>query len=45
MDPKVDPKISMMMGAVSAGFAIDQIGNKFYYNFQTLKKHLTHIFK
>ena len=42
---KVDKKISMMMGAISAGFAIDQIGNKFYYNWQTLKKHLTHIFK
>jgi len=42
---KVDHKISMMMGAISAGFAIDQIGNKFYYNLQTLKKHLTHIFK
>ena len=42
---KVDPKISMMMGAISAGFAIEKIGNKFYYDFQTLKKHLTHIFK
>ena len=42
---KVDKKISMMMGAISAGFATNQIGNKFYYNFQTLKKHLTHIFK
>ncbi len=42
---KVDKKISMMMGAISAGFAINRIGNKFYYNFQTLKKHLTHIFK
>jgi len=42
---KVDPKISMMIGAVSAGFAIEKIGNKFYYDFQTLKKHLTHIFK
>jgi DNA-binding NarL/FixJ family response regulator len=35
----------MMMGAISAGFAVDQIGNKLYYNFQTCKKHLTHIFK
>ena len=34
---KIDKRISMMMGAISAGFAIDQIGNKFYYNFQTLK--------
>ena len=42
---KVDSKISMIMGAISAGFAIEQIGNKSYYNFQTLKKHLTHIFK
>ena len=42
---KVDSKISMMMGAISAGFAIDKIGNKFYYNFKTLKKHLNHIFK
>ena len=40
-----DNKISMIMGAISAGFAIDHIGNKSYYNFQTLKKHLTHIFK
>ena len=42
---KVDPKISMMMGAVSAGFSIEKIGNKSYYDFQTLKKHFTHIFK
>ena len=42
---KIDSKISMMIGAISAGFAIGQMGNKFYYNFQTLKKHLTHIFK
>jgi rfaE bifunctional protein kinase chain/domain/rfaE bifunctional protein nucleotidyltransferase chain/domain len=42
---KVDSKISMILGAISAGFAIEQIGNKSYYNFQTLKKHLTHIFK
>ena len=41
---KVDNKISMLLGAISAGFAIAQIGNKFYYSFQTLKKHLTHIF-
>ena len=45
MGAKINNKISMMMGAISAGFAIDHIGNKFYYNFQTLKKHLTHIFK
>jgi len=45
MGSKIDSKISMMMGAISAGFSIDQVGNKFYYNFQTLKKHLTHIFK
>jgi len=45
MGSKIDGKISMMMGAISAGFAIDHIGNKFYYNFETLKKHLTHIFK
>lgn len=45
MGSNIDNKISMMMGAISAGFAIDQIGNKFYYNFQTLRKHLTHIFK
>ena len=42
---KVDNKISMLLGAISAGLAVEQIGNKFYYNFQTLKKHLTHIFK
>jgi len=42
---KINNKISMMMGAISAGFAIEQIGNKLYYNFETLKKHLTHIFK
>ncbi len=42
---KVDNKISMLLGAISAGVAVEQIGNKFYYNFQTLKKHLTHIFK
>ena len=42
---KVDNKISMLLGAISAGFAVEQMGNKFYYNFQTLKKHLTHIFK
>ena len=42
---KVDNKISMLLGAITAGFAVEQIGNKFYYNFQTLKKHLTHIFK
>ena len=42
---KIDSKISMIMGAISAGFAVDQIGNKLYYNFQTFKKHLTHIFK
>ena len=42
---KLDNRLSMMMAAISAGFAIDHIGNKSYYNFQTLKKHLTHIFK
>ena len=42
---KLNSKISMMMGAISAGFAIDHVGNKSYYNFQNLKKHLTHIFK
>ena len=42
---KLDDKISMMMGAISAGFAIDHVGNKSYYDFQTLKKHLTHIFQ
>ena len=42
---KVDSKIAMIMGAISAGFAIDHIGNKSYYNFKILKKHLTHIFK
>ncbi len=42
---KLDSKVSMMMAAISAGFAIDRVGNKSYYNFQTLKKHLTHIFK
>ena len=42
---KVDNKISMLLGAISAGLAVEQIGNKFYYNFQALKKHLTHIFK
>ena len=42
---KVDNKISMLLGAITAGFAVEQIVNKFYYNFQTLKKHLTHIFK
>jgi rfaE bifunctional protein kinase chain/domain/rfaE bifunctional protein nucleotidyltransferase chain/domain len=45
MGSKIDSKISMMMGAISAGFSVDQIGNKLYYNFQTCKKHLTHIFK
>ena len=45
MGSKVENKISMILGAISAGFAVGQIGNKFYYNFQTLKKHLTHIFK
>ena len=45
MGSKIDSKIAMIMGAISAGFAIDHIGNKFYYNFQALKKHLTHIFK
>ena len=45
MGSKVESKISMFLGAISAGFAVEQIGNKFYYNFQTLKKHLTHIFK
>ena len=45
MGSKIDNKISMMMGAISAGFSVDQIGNKLYYNFQTCKKHLTHIFK
>ena len=42
---KVDNWISMMMGAISAGYAIEKIGNKSYYDFQTLKKHLTHILK
>jgi sugar/nucleoside kinase (ribokinase family) len=42
---KVNSKISMMMGAISAGFTVDQIGNKSYYNFPTFKKHLTHILK
>jgi len=42
---KVDNKISMLLGAISAGFSVEQIGNKFYYSFQNLKKHLTHIFK
>jgi len=42
---KLDYRISMLMGAISAGCAIEQVGNKTYYNFQTLKKHLTHIFK
>ena len=42
---KVDSKIGMIMGAISAGFAIEHIGNKSYYNFHTLRKHLTHIFK
>ena len=42
---KLDDKISMMMGAISAGFAVDHVGNKSYYDFQSLRKHLTHIFK
>ena len=27
---KVDNKISMLLGAILAGFAVEQLGNKFY---------------
>ena len=42
---KIDTKTSMLMASISASFAINQLGKKYFFTDKILKKHLTHIFK
>ena len=45
MGSQLDIKMCLLIGSLAASFAIDQQGNKTYFDNKTLNKHLTHIFK
>ena len=42
---KIDNKISLLISSLAASFSIDHVGNIFIFNYDILKKQLTHIIK
>ena len=41
----VNKRISLLISSLAASYSVDQLGNISTFNFEILKKHLSHIFK
>ena len=42
---KINSKIGLLISSMAASYSINQLGNISTFNFDILKKHLSHIFK